>query len=237
MYGTLYGLGVGPGDPSLLTLKAKAILEQVPVVAVPVSQRGEESLALQVVQQYLSPEQKVLNLFMPMSRDQAYLERSWDAAAAELRENLATGRDIAFLTLGDASLYSTYSYLVQRLQNIVPELKIVTVPGVTSFAAAAASLNLPLATGDEPLAIIPALKEPALLKEYLYLFPNLVLMKVARHYDAIVEVLQDAGLAEKAVLASRCGQPGECFNRDLAATKGQKQDYLSLIIVKGDERA
>ncbi|MGI9860316.1 precorrin-2 C(20)-methyltransferase [Moorella naiadis] len=233
MYGTLYGLGVGPGDPSLLTLKARAILEEVPVVAVPVSQRGEESLALQVVRQFLRPEQQILNLFMPMSRDQAYLEQSWDAAAAELREHLAGGRDIAFLTLGDSSLYSTYSYLVQRLQRIEPGLKIITVPGVTSFAAAAAGLNLPLATGDEPLAIIPALRDPATLKEYLSLFPNLVLMKVARHYDAIVEVLQEAGVAEKSVLASRCGQPGESFNRDLAAGKGQKQDYLSLIIVKG----
>ncbi|BCV21179.1 precorrin-2 C(20)-methyltransferase [Moorella sp. Hama-1] len=233
MYGTLYGLGVGPGDPSLLTLKARAILEQVPVVAVPVSQRGEESLALQVVRQYLQPEQKTLNLFMPMSRDQAYLERSWDAAATELQEHLAGGSDIAFLTLGDSSLYSTYSYLVQRLQKMEPGIKIITVPGVTSFAAAAAGLNLPLATGDEPLAIIPALKDPATLKEYLPLFPNLVLMKVARHYDAIVEVLQEAGVAEKSVLASRCGQPGESFKRDLVAGKGQKQDYLSLIIVKG----
>ncbi|CEP68691.1 Cobalamin (vitamin B12) biosynthesis CobI/CbiL,precorrin-2 C20-methyltransferase [Moorella glycerini] len=233
MSGTLYGLGVGPGDPDLLTLKAKAILEQVPVLAVPVSQRGEESLALQVVRPFIRPEQKILNLFMPMTHDRAYLERSWDAAAAELLENLSAGQDIAFLTLGDASLYSTYSYLMQRLQKLNPDLKIVTVPGITSFAAAAASLNVPLAVGDEPLAIIPALKDPANLKEYLSLFPNLVLMKVARHYDAIVTVLEEAGVAGQSFLASRCGQPGESFSRDLVAEKGKKQDYLSLIIVKG----
>ncbi|MDN5345169.1 MAG: precorrin-2/cobalt-factor-2 C20-methyltransferase [Clostridia bacterium] len=233
MSGTLYGLGVGPGDPELLTLKARAILERVPVLAVPVSQRGEESLALQVVQPFIQPGQKILSLFMPMTHDRAYLERSWDAAAAELGQHLKAGQDIAFLTLGDASLYSTYSYLMQRLQNLRPGLKIVTVPGITSFAAAAASLNVPLAMGDEPLAIIPALKDPAALKEYLALFPNLVLMKVARHYDAIVDVLEEAGVAKGSVLASRCGQPGESFNRDLAAGKGKKQDYLSLIIVKG----
>ncbi|QGP93455.1 Cobalt-precorrin-2 C(20)-methyltransferase [Neomoorella glycerini] len=233
MSGTFYGLGVGPGDPDLLTLKAKAILEQVPVLAVPVSQRGEESLALQVVRPFLRPEQKILNLFMPMTHDQAYLERCWDAAAAELLANLTAGQDIAFLTLGDASLYSTYSYLMQRLQKLNPDLKIVTVPGITSFAAAAASLNVPLAVGDEPLAIIPALKDPTNLKEYLSLFPNLVLMKVARHYDAIVTVLEEEGVAEQSFLASRCGQPGESFSCDLIAEKGKKQDYLSLIIVKG----
>jgi precorrin-2/cobalt-factor-2 C20-methyltransferase len=234
--GTLYGLGVGPGDPELLTLKARAILEQVPVLAVPVSQRGEESLALQVVQPFTRPDQKVLNLFMPMTRDRAYLERSWDAAAAELLQDLAAGQDIAFLTLGDASLYSTYSYLIQRLQDRQPDLPIVTIPGITSFAAAAAGLNLPLAVGDEPLAIIPALQDPQSLKTYLALFPNLVLMKVARHYDAIVTVLEEAGVAGQSVLASRCGQAGESFSRDLVDAKGQKQDYLSLIIVKGAGR-
>ncbi|WP_406678496.1 precorrin-2 C(20)-methyltransferase [Moorella sp. ACPs] len=237
MSGTLYGLGVGPGDPDLLTLKAKAILEQVPVLAVPVSQRGEESLALQVVRPFIRPGQEILNLFMPMTHDRAYLERSWDAAAAELLAILTAGKDVAFLTLGDASLYSTYSYLMQRLQKLKPDLKIVTVPGITSFAAAAARLNVPLAVGDEPLAVIPALKDPASLKEYLSLFPNLVLMKVARRYDAIVTVLEEAGVAGQSFLASRCGQAGESFSRDLVAEKGKKQDYLSLIIVKGAGQA
>ncbi|MEW8958475.1 precorrin-2 C(20)-methyltransferase [Neomoorella humiferrea] len=237
MSGTLYGLGVGPGDPELLTLKAKAILEQVPVLAVPVSQRGEESLALQVVRPFTRPDQEIMNLFMPMTRDRDYLERAWDAAAAELLTVLVAGRDVAFLTLGDASLYSTYSYLMERLQRLKPDLQIVTVPGITSFAAAAARLNVPLAVGDEPLAIIPALKDPAVLKEYLTLFPNLVLMKVARRYDAIVSVLEEAGVAGpgvagQAYLASRCGCPGESYSRDITAEKGKKQDYLSLIIVK-----
>ncbi|MDN5347356.1 MAG: precorrin-2/cobalt-factor-2 C20-methyltransferase [Clostridia bacterium] len=236
MPGKFYGLGVGPGDPELLTLKALRVLQQVPVIAVPVSQRGEESLAFLVARPYLRPEQEILSLFMPMSRDRNYLERAWDAAAGELIEKLKQGLDVAFLTLGDASLYSTYSYLMERIKIWLPEAEIETVPGITSFAAAAARLNLPLAKGDELLAIVPLLKNPEELTRLLPIFPNLVLMKVARQYDAIVRVLQESDRAKYAVLVSRCGQDGEYFSRNLEAGIGKKQDYLSLIIVKGAEK-
>ncbi|GFN23779.1 MAG: precorrin-2 C(20)-methyltransferase [Thermoanaerobacteraceae bacterium] len=233
MSGKLYGVGVGPGDPELLTLKARRILERVPVLAVPVSQRGEESLALGVVQAFVRPNQEILSLFMPMSRDRSYLERCWEAAARELLGKLREGRDVAFLTLGDASLYSTYSYLMEIIQGLDPSIPIETVPGITSFSAAAARLNLPLAKGDEALAIIPALEDPEALEGLIPLFPNLVLMKVARRYDEIVRVLTRAGVVRTSVLATRCGQKGETFSWDLEAGMGQRHDYLSLIIVKG----
>jgi len=229
----LYGVGVGPGDPELLTLKARRVLDAVPVLAVPVSQRGEESLALGVVRGFVRRDQEVLSLFMPMSRDRTYLVKCWEAAARELLGKLRQGRDVAFLTLGDASLYSTYSYLMEIIQRLDPSVPIETVPGITSFSAAAARLNLPLAKGDEALAVIPALEDPEILEELIPLFPNLVLMKVARRYDEIVRILARAGVAKTSVLATRCGHQGESFSWDLEAGIGQRHDYLSLIIVKG----
>lgn len=233
MLGKLYGLGVGPGDPELLTLKALRLLQKTPVIAVPVSRQGEDSLALLVVRPYLRQEQEIITLYMPMSRDRDYLEQAWEAAAAKLIEKLGQGLDVAFLTLGDASLYSTYTYLMEKIKVMSPGVKIETVPGVTSFAAAAARLNLPLAKGDELLAVVPLLKDPESLKQLLPHFSNIVLMKVARHYDDIVRVLKESGRAQNSVLVSRCGHENEYFCRDLEADIGKKHDYLSTIIVKG----
>ncbi|MGB9660555.1 MAG: precorrin-2 C(20)-methyltransferase [Moorellaceae bacterium] len=238
MTGKFYGLGVGPGDPELITLKARRILQEVPVLAVPTSSEcGRSSLALEVVKQFIRPEQETLYLFLPMSRDPAYLKGSWKSAAEKLVDKLREGKDVAFLTLGDASLYSTYSYLVEMIRKLDPGVSVETVPGITSFSAAAARLNIPLATGEEPLAIIPALQKPEILEELIPRFPNLVLMKVARHYDDIVRILARTGVVKNAVLATRCGQEGESFSWDLEAGVGQKQDYLSLIIVKGRDGA
>ncbi|OPX90680.1 precorrin-2 C(20)-methyltransferase [Pelotomaculum sp. PtaB.Bin117] len=235
MTGKLYGLGVGPGDPELITLKALRVLQQVPVVAVPVSRHGEDSLALAVAKPHLRSEQEIMNLQMPMSRNRDCLQKAWDSAAGKLLEKLGEGLDVAFLTLGDASLYSSYSYLVEKVGELDPKVEIETIPGITSFAAAAARLNLPLAKGDELLAVVPLLEEPEVLGKLLPHFSNMVLMKVARRYDELVRVLKESGRAENAVFISRCGLDGEIISRDLEAETGRKHDYLSAIIVKGAE--
>jgi precorrin-2/cobalt-factor-2 C20-methyltransferase len=117
--------------------------------------------------------------------------------------------DVAFLTLGDAGLYSTYGYLLPRLRRAAPDLEVETVPGVPSFCAAAARFNLSLAQGTEPLAVLPSAEDPEELRRLLRAFPNLVLMKVHRHYADILRVLEEEGRLEEAVLASRCGWPEE----------------------------
>ena len=235
MWGKLYGLGAGPGDPELITLKALRILQKTPVIAAPVARPDEESLALQAVKRYLKPEQEIITLHMPMSRDRRRLEEAWDEAANRLIGKLGQGLDVSFLTIGDASLYSTYSYIMEKIAANCPGVAVETIPGITSFAAAAARLNLPLARGDELLAVVPALRDPEELRGLLSRFPNIVLMKVARHYEGIVRVLKESGRAGKAVLVSRCGLEGEYFSRALEEDTGRKHDYLSLIIVKGAE--
>lgn len=234
MPGKLYGVGVGPGDPQLLTLRAHQVLTSVPVVAVPVSRPGEDSLALRVVRPWLAAGQEVLELLTPMVWGPAELEPAWEKAVEELLRRLRRGLDVAFITLGDASLYSTYGYLVRRLGEAAPEIVVETVPGVPSFCAAAARLNLPLALGAEPLAILPVLEEPEELRSLLRTFPNLVLMKFHRRYADLIRVLAEEGRLHQAVLASRCGWEDEKLVLDLNGHGAQEMDYLSLIIVKGE---
>lgn len=233
MFGMFYGLGVGPGDPKLLTLRAVEVLKTVQVVAVPKSRADRDSVALEIAKPYLSPGAAILELNLPMTPDPVVLEMAWQAGAEVIYEKLQAGLDVAFLTIGDPSLYSTYQYVLQKLRGMAEDLSVETVPGITSFAASAAVLSEPLASGDEPLLVLPAVDEK--LPGYLQEFPNVVLMKVSRDFDTIVEELQAAG--KQGVFVSRCGSEQQAVVRDLTTLVGQKVDYLSLIVAKQKNRA
>jgi len=228
--GKFYGVGVGPGDPRHLTLRAVEVLKRVDVVAYPKSRRDRESLALNIVRDYLSPEVELLELEMPMTDDEEALRSAWEAGAQAIVEALDRGRSVAFVTLGDCSLYSTYSYLLQYLKPRIPEERIETVPGVTSLSAAAARLNIPLALGDEPLVVLPSSEEA----EYYLDFPNVVVLKVSRRLPQILDILEYKG--KEAVLATRIGQSQEEVHLRPRAQdfKDRKVDYMSLLVVKED---
>ncbi len=227
MLGKFYGLGVGPGDPKLLTLKAAEVLKFVPVVAVPKSRADRDSVALDIARNHLSPGAEILELNLPMTSDPVVLEMAWQAGAERIFDKLQAGSSVAFLTIGDPSLYSTYQYVLEKLKGIAPEVEVETVPGITSFAACAARVSEPLASGDEPLLVLPAVDEK--LGEYLEQFPNLVLMKVSRDMERIMAEMSAHG--RQALFVSRCGSPQEAVVRDLSSLAGEKVDYLSLILV------
>ena len=233
MLGKFYGLGVGPGDPKLLTLRAVEVLNCVPVVAVPKSRGDRDSVALEIAKHHLSPAATILELTLPMTPDQVILEMAWQAGAELIFEKLQEGQDVAFLTIGDPSLYSTYQYVLAKLQGIAPDLEVETVPGITSFAASAAVLNSPLAAGDEALLILPSVDDK--LGHYLREFPNLVLMKVSRDFERILAEIQEAD--KEGVFVSRCGSETQQVVKDLNSLVNQKVDYLSLILVKDKKRA
>jgi len=228
MSGKFYGVGVGPGDPKLLTLKAVDVLNSVQVVAVPKSRADRDSVALDIARCHLSAGVEILELNMPMTPDPVVLEMAWQAGAERVFDKLELGGSVAFLTIGDPSLYSTYQYILEKLRGIAPEVEVETVPGITSFAASAALINEPLASGNEPLLILPAVDER--LGKYLREFPNLVMMKVSRDFDRIVGELGDN--AKQGVFVSRCGSLQQTVVRDLDSLVGQKVDYLSLILAK-----
>ena len=224
---------VRPGDPRLLTVRAAGLLRESPVICAPRAGDDSESFALSIVSDYVDPaRQKVLTAVFPMSMDKAVLDRAWSAAAGSVADELKDGRDVAFLTLGDPSLYSTYSYILAKVRERLPEVESETVPGVSSISLAAARAGVDLALGQERLAVMPMGRDMEVIRKVLTDFDCMVLMKVTRNFDRLVGLLEDMGLLKNAVYVSRCGTDRERIIRDLKSINENELDYLSLVIVK-----
>lgn len=228
MKGTFYGIGVGPGDPELLTCKAVRILQEVDCVAVPVAEKDKESTAQKIAGRFIRPDCRVLAIDFPMTRNQGLLDEAWQAGCALVQEHLDQGRSVAFLTLGDAMLYSTYIYIFQYLQR--EGYPIFTIPGISSFSAAAAVSGVPLAFSDDKVVLLSAAALADLLPEELVKFETLVIFKVARRFTQIVDRLESAGRLASSVLIVACGHPEERVISDLRSAVGEELSYFSLII-------
>jgi len=232
--GTLYGIGVGPGDPEWMTVKAVRILSNCRHVCVPKSGVAAESVALEIARQYLRPDVIVHELSYPMTADPRVLKEHWRQAAREVHEIVAQGVDCCFLTLGDALLYSTYIYLLRELRAIDPAVPAVTVPGVTAFSAAAALTNQPLGEGKQSLSIVPASDDFAQFTAALDRGGTVVLMKVGRRLARVLDELESRGLLQQAIFVSRAGMPQQRVETDLRRLRGQPDEtgYLSILIVQ-----
>lgn len=237
MRGIFYGIGVGPGDPDLLTLRAYKILEKVDLVCIPKSKMEKESIALNIVKQALDKDLEILELHFPMTKDQAELARNWDANTEKIVEELNKGKSIAFITIGDPLLYSTYSYILQRIIHNHPDVKVETIPGISSVLASASAVNVTLVEEEESLGIVPANKDKDYLLKTIGSFDNLVLMKVAKCFDLVLEVLEELNFQGKAYLISRCGHPDQVVTDNLQEWKGKELHYLSLMIIKKGAKA
>ncbi len=222
--GTFYSVGTGPGDPSLLTYKAVETINQCQVIAVPDS-GGKEQAALQIVEKYLE-NQHIVSCHMPMTRDQNLLEKSHEKAADDLEVFLQDGQHVAFLTLGDPSIYSTAMYVHKKLAG--RGYNTVIIPGIPSFSAVAATLNEALCEGGEMLHVIPA--SYGEIQEAMALKGNKVLMKSGKSMAHIKELLQ--GQSAKAVEC--CGMAGEKVHQSLA-TLADDSSYFSIVLVKGEK--
>jgi len=231
--GVFYGVGVGPGDPELITLKGYRVLQEADVICSPKSSADKEGVALSIVSEIVKEkgDREILELPFPMTKDQAELELCWEKAAGRIIDLLQAGKKVAFITLGDPTLYSTYTYVLKKIKA-AGLWEIETIPGVPSFCACAALAGLPLAEGDEKLAVIPAVKDLDSLRFVLQNFENVILMKVARKYAEVVKILEELDLKDRAVFATRCGLPGGRVEHNLDQVEKSKQDYLSLIMVK-----
>lgn len=230
MQGTFYGIGVGPGDPDLITLKAVKILREADVVIAPRTEKKQGSTALFISRPFIRQDAQVLELVFPMVFDQGHLAAAWDHNKNVILSFLNQGKNVAFLTLGDPMLYSTYIYIYRLLER--NGLKIETVPGITSFCAAASRLGFPLAEGNDVLSIVPATLEEEKIEKVLSCTDNLVLMKVYKNYDQIVGQLKKSGLAGNAVMVSRCGFVDEEIIYNLDGGGDKKPNYLSTILAR-----
>jgi len=231
--GKVYGIGVGPGDPGLLTVKAAEVIKSVPVVCAPRASADSESFALSIVEGYIDrSRQTVITPLFPMSMDKSVLDKAWEDAAAAVVSELREGRDVAFLTLGDPSLYSTYAYILSKIKTAIPGVENEIVPGVSSISLAAARAGVDLALGSERLAIMPVGRDMDVIRKALSEFDTVVLMKVNRSFGRLVALLEETGHIRGAVYVSRCGTDREKVIRDIRSIGEGELDYLSLVIVR-----
>ncbi len=230
--GIFYGIGAGPGDPELLTLKGKRILEKVDVVFYVSGRNTRESISKKVVDSVKLCKAEKINLLFSMEKKLEDRILSWEKNALIVAGEIKNGRDCAFVTLGDPLLYSTYTYLLRVLEKEVPGMKSITVPGITSFQTAASRINLPMVENDEVLSIIPAWKEGLLENDVIRYSDTVVFMKTYRHKEEIINVLDKNGFRGKRIYASRLCMKDEVLYRRDEDIKKSSEEYLSLIIAK-----
>lgn len=226
--GKLWGVGVGPGDPELLTLKAARVLEQADVILAPDTGKADKT-ALNIVRNHLNGKRPIL-VSTPMTRDQEKVEASYTAAAQMICNYLDEGKQVAFITLGDATVYSTYMYIHEKVRARGYAVEVV--PGVPSFCAAAARLNISLCQGTEPLLVIPASHS---VEDLLDVKANKVFMKAGSSILDLKKALEEKNMLGNAAMVENCSMEKERVYpdfRDLNRPSG----YFSLVIVKEEDR-
>jgi precorrin-2/cobalt-factor-2 C20-methyltransferase len=225
--GRLIGVGVGPGDPDLLTIKAARLIERANVVAF-IGARGRASRARHIVAEYMKPGTRELAFAMPMNGDLDETGPIYDVMSTAIGAELERGNDVVFLCEGDPLLYGSFVHLLSRMNG---RFTCEAVPGIPAVSAAAATALRPLASRDEPLIVLPATLPERRLEQLARAASQLAIIKVGRHIAKVRGVLRAAGLLEGALLAEDIGLPGERL-RDLERVQEDVVGYFSLIIAR-----
>jgi len=235
--GKLIGVSLGPGDPGLITRRAWEVLQSRARWAYPVRKRGGSSYALEIVlRSGLILPDDALPLVFPMTQEPEILARHWLRAAQTVLEHLQLGQDVVFLVEGDASTYSTYNHLLRSLRALDSSVETETVAGVTSYLAVAAQLQIPFADVDDTVAIIPAAYGVEVVEKMLDEFDTLVLLKVKPLLDDLIGLLERRQLIAQTAFIEKVGALDERIERNVLALRGQKVNYLSLLLVKNPNR-
>ncbi|PHM49239.1 cobalt-factor II C(20)-methyltransferase [Xenorhabdus miraniensis] len=253
--GKLYVMGVGPGASDLITVRAARILSELDVIYTPTGKKGIQSLAHSIVEEYLSPMTQVCTYHFLMKGERTAKEAVWNEVAQALKEEVASGRKVGFITLGDPMLFSTWVFLLERMTSLgqitslgqvaaeqmknPPWLEIV--PGITSFSAIAAAGVMPLAMENQTLAVISCMAPETVLEQALLNHDCIVLMKVYSRFALIHELLRRHNLLEHALMMADATLPTEQCWRDLAALspdvspnaadREQALSYFSTILI------
>ncbi len=226
----LVGVGVGPGDPELVTVKGVNALRAADVVVVPVMDTGERGRAEATVLHYV-PREKVVRVVFALNErtDRGRREAAWDAAGERVAELLRRHGSVAFATIGDPNVYSTFTYLAQTIAELVPGTEIGTVPGITAMQDLAARSGAVLTEGTEPLTLVPVTAGSDVLKDALAGPGTVVAYKFGRQAAEVAEALRETGRIEDAVWGSALGLPEESI-RPAGELDGEPLPYLSTLI-------
>jgi precorrin-2/cobalt-factor-2 C20-methyltransferase len=229
MSGTLYAIGTGPGAADLITVRGARTLGILDILYAPAGRKGGDSLSLSIVSEYLSHRVEIKSRHFPMSLNEAEKNATWDTVAEEMAADAASGKRVGFITLGDAMLYSTWVFLLARLQHRVA---IEIIPGVTSFACIAARAQVPLAMENQSLAVMACTDNDEALEQALLTHDCVVLMKVYGRFARIQALLRRLDLLDHALLMADASLPQEqCFRAlgDMAADR--VLPYFSTVLV------
>lgn len=225
--GKLYGIGVGPGDPELVTLKAARIIKETDIIFAPKSRNGKPSVALNIVQGIIDEREdecEILQPLFPMTEDKDELDKSWDEATDMLFKKLSEGLDAVFVTLGDPTVFSTFSYISSRLQSKGVEVELI--PGITSFTACAARSGIQLTEQDDIMVVVPQVDER--LTKILPYVDTVVAMKTSRHLDVLEDCINKDPRDKEIVSVQNCTMDNENIVHGFVDNK----KYFSTSIIK-----
>lgn len=232
--GKLYGIGVGPGDSKLMTVKAVEVLKKADLIITPKTEKKDGSVAFHIASPYIPVTAHILPMVFQMNNDMAAVARQWEENSKIIQEKLDEGKNLVFLTLGDPMLYSTYMYIFRALEGTDYEAE--TIPGIPAFLGIASYLGIPVAEWEETVLILPATASPEKIDRALAAADHAVIMKVYKNWAYIQSELRKHGLIKNAVMVSRAGLPDEIIQRDLDKLPADyKPNYLSTILTKRED--
>lgn len=230
MTGTFYGIGVGPGDPELITVKAVRAIGMADIVIAPKTEKKDGSVALDIARPYLKDSVRIVYQVFPMVRHFEEDTAAWEKNKDEIMAFLKEGKNVAFLTLGDAMFYSTYIYIHRLL--VRADIDIETIPGIPAFIAMGSNLGWPIVEGDDVLSVIPATADEERIDRALSVSSNAVIMKVYKNFPQIQRLLSKHGMIDNSVMVSRAGMPDEERIYDIRSRGDEPANYLSTILAR-----
>ncbi len=235
----LIGIGVGPGDPDLLTVKAVKAIQNADIIMCPASKEDRPSIALSVVSSLIdkSKNQEIVKLIFPMTKDKDVLEQTWKKNAKIMAEKVLLGKNVVYLTVGDPYLYSTWIYMYKDLKENYPEMDISVIPGIVSMFTFASKVGISIAEGAEKVAIIPSCYDLSSVKEIAKYSETMVFLKDGRYFDQVIKVLKESGFPDDSIFAigQDLGTENEIIRK---LTLGEVNDktlttkYFSILVVK-----
>jgi len=238
----LFCIDCGPGDPDLLTLKALNLIQDAEVIFVPTSRPNKESIALSIVHKFIMSKTLIKNLIFPMVKDKESLQNQWKYNAEEIVKVVREGKRAIYLTVGDPSLYSTWTYIHREIRKNHSDIEIEIIPGIPSIFAFAAEARLSLVEGDETLTIVPACYDLNKVKNTAKSSDTIVFLKDGRYFDNVIEMLSDVGFNDDSQIAIATDVSTDkniLEMKTLGNIKGKKQQtqkYFSIMVVKRNDR-
>ena len=227
--GKLFGVGVGPGDPELITVKAVRVIKEADIIFTAASTKNTYSLAVEIASPYISTSARIEKLSFPMTKDVKEVETAWIHNAKQIAKSLQQDENAVFLTLGDPTTYSTFGYILKKMDCIMPEADIETIPGITSFHAASARLNRILVEGEESLLVTSGAYGGDRIR-HINGVENVAIVKAYKNIQDINKALKETGLDNKSVAVSKCGRKNEQIIENLDALEKRSPDYWTLIL-------